>query len=111
MNNLQQQASDPDYSIWVSASAGTGKTKILTDRFLRLLIKGVNFQNILCLTFTNAASIEMQLRISNKLKTFSLCDPKQLEQELFLMSGQKPLALELENAKIYIANCLIIMSL
>ncbi|WP_341788886.1 MULTISPECIES: UvrD-helicase domain-containing protein [unclassified Rickettsia] len=99
MNNLQQQASDPDYSVWVSASAGTGKTKILTDRFLRLLIKGVNFQNILCLTFTNAASVEMQLRISNKLKTFSLCDPKQLEQELFLMSGQKPLALELENAK------------
>ena len=99
MNNLQQQASDPDYSIWVSASAGTGKTKILTDRFLRLLIKGVNFQNILCLTFTNAASVEMQLRISNKLKIFSLCDSKQLEQELFLMSGQKPLALELENAK------------
>ncbi|ASX28053.1 AAA family ATPase [Rickettsia sp. MEAM1 (Bemisia tabaci)] len=99
MNNLQQQASDPDYSVWVSASAGTGKTKILTDRFLRLLIKGVNFQNILCLTFTNAASIEMQLRISNKLKTFSLCNPKQLEQELFLMSGYKPLALELENAK------------
>ncbi len=99
MNDLKQQASDPDYSVWVSASAGTGKTKILTDRFLRLLIKGVNFKNILCLTFTNAASVEMQLRISNKLKTFSLCDPAELEQELFLMSGQKPLALELENAK------------
>ena len=99
MNTLQQQASDPDYSVWVSASAGTGKTKILTDRFLRLLIKGVNPSNILCLTFTNAASVEMQLRISNKLKTFSLYDPEKLEQELFLISGHKPLALELENAK------------
>lgn len=99
MSNLQQQASDPDYSVWVSASAGTGKTKILTDRFLRLLIKGVNPTNILCLTFTNAAAVEMQLRISNKLKYFALCDLQKLEEELFLMNGKKPLAAELENTK------------
>jgi len=99
MNDLQQQASDPDYSVWVSASAGTGKTKILTDRFLRLLIKGVNPAHILCLTFTNAAAIEMQGRISNKLKHFSLCDSQKLEEELFLMSGHKPFSAELENAK------------
>ncbi|MGX6960745.1 MAG: UvrD-helicase domain-containing protein [Rickettsia endosymbiont of Pentastiridius leporinus] len=99
MSDLQQQASDPNYSIWVSASAGTGKTKILTDRFLRLLIKGVQPQNILCLTFTNAAAVEMQLRISKKLRIFSLCDPQKLEEELILMTGDKPLSHEIENAK------------
>ncbi|MFP3012630.1 MAG: UvrD-helicase domain-containing protein [Rickettsia sp.] len=99
MSNLQQQASDPNYSVWVSASAGTGKTKILTDRFLRLLIMGVEPTNILCLTFTNAASIEMQARINSKLKHLSLCDAEKLENELFLMSGNKPLPQEIENAK------------
>ncbi|AAY61025.1 uvrD/REP helicase N-terminal domain protein [Rickettsia felis str. Pedreira] len=99
MSNLQQQASDPNYSVWVSASAGTGKTKILTDRFLRLLITGVEPANILCLTFTNAASIEMQARINSRLKHLSLCDTKKLEEELFLMSGNKPLPQEIENAK------------
>lgn len=99
MSNLQQQASDPNYSVWVSASAGTGKTKILTDRFLRLLITGIEPANILCLTFTNAASIEMQARINSRLKHLSLCDTKKLEEELFLMSGNKPLPQEIENAK------------
>ncbi|GAA5252110.1 UvrD-helicase domain-containing protein [Candidatus Rickettsia kedanie] len=99
MSNLQQQASDPNYSVWVSASAGTGKTKILTDRFLRLLITGVEPTNILCLTFTNAAVIEMQARINSKLKHLSLCDAEKLENELFLMSGNKPLPQEIENAK------------
>ncbi|QQV75594.1 RecBCD enzyme subunit RecB [Rickettsia tillamookensis] len=99
MSNLQQQASDPNTSVWVSASAGTGKTKILTDRFLRLLITGVEPANILCLTFTNAASIEMQARINSRLKHLSLCDTKKLEEELFLISGNKPLPQEIENAK------------
>lgn len=99
MSNLQQQASDPNTSVWVSASAGTGKTKILTDRFLRLLITGVEPTNILCLTFTNAASIEMQARINSRLQHLSLCDTKKLEEELFLISGNKPLPQEIENAK------------
>ncbi|ABV75405.1 ATP-dependent helicase [Rickettsia akari str. Hartford] len=99
MSNLQQQASDPNYSVWVSASAGTGKTKILTDRFLRLLITGVEPTNILCLTFTNSAAIEMKARINSKLKHLSLCDAENLENELFLMSGNKPLPQEIENAK------------
>ncbi|CAK6508316.1 MAG: exodeoxyribonuclease V subunit beta [Rickettsia endosymbiont of Ixodes ricinus] len=99
MSDLQQQASDPNYSVWVSASAGTGKTKILTDRFLRLLITGVEPSNILCLTFTNAAAVEMQARINSRLKYLSLCNAEKLEKELFLMSGDKPSPQETENAK------------
>ena len=38
----QKDAANPNYSVWVEASAGTGKTKVLSDRVLRLLIKNVN---------------------------------------------------------------------
>ena len=54
--NHQQRASDPAASVWVEASAGTGKTRILTDRVLRLLLNGSEPPRILCLTFTNAAA-------------------------------------------------------
>ena len=63
-NQEQILASDPEHSVWVSASAGTGKTKVLTDRVLRLLLEDVPFDKILCLTFTNAAATEMTNRIS-----------------------------------------------
>ncbi|MEQ1843137.1 MAG: UvrD-helicase domain-containing protein, partial [Verrucomicrobiales bacterium] len=55
---LQSRASDPGQSVWVAASAGSGKTKVLTDRVLRLLLPGPDGQpgtrpeRILCLTFT-----------------------------------------------------------
>ena len=53
----QHEASDPRFSAWVEASAGAGKTKILTDRVLRLLLAGVPPERILCLTFTKAAAV------------------------------------------------------
>ncbi|MFY9589761.1 UvrD-helicase domain-containing protein [Rickettsia endosymbiont of Halotydeus destructor] len=99
MSDLQRQASDPKYSVWVAASAGTGKTKILTDRVLRLLIKGAEFKNILCLTFTNAAALEMKTRISNKLKNFALAEISTLKEELFSVTGEKPSANEIANAQ------------
>ena len=55
----QRIASNPKTSVWVSASAGTGKTKILVDRLLRLLLDGVNVDNILCITYSKAAAQEM----------------------------------------------------
>ena len=63
-------ASNPQESIWVAASAGTGKTKVLTDRVLRLLLPrndgsaGTPPNRILCLTFTKAAANEMAVRIN-----------------------------------------------
>jgi ATP-dependent helicase/nuclease subunit A len=99
MNELQQQASDPKYSVWVSASAGTGKTKILTDRVLRLLIKGVPFEKILCLTFTNAAALEMQSRIKNKLAKFAANETTKLTEELGLLLTREPLKSEVQYTK------------
>ncbi|WP_316355188.1 UvrD-helicase domain-containing protein [Candidatus Trichorickettsia mobilis] len=96
MNNLQLKASNPENSVWVSASAGTGKTKILTDRVLRLLISGVPPQKILCLTFTNAAAGEMQHRIYNKLEAWTKADDNQLMADLRLLTGLAPNREELE---------------
>ncbi|MGD9638832.1 MAG: double-strand break repair helicase AddA [Alphaproteobacteria bacterium] len=67
----QQKASNPLTSSWVTASAGSGKTKVLADRYLRLLLEGVNPKTILCLTFTNAAAAEMHDRISLKLQEWA----------------------------------------
>jgi ATP-dependent helicase/nuclease subunit A len=59
----QIQASNPADSVWVSANAGSGKTRVLTDRVARLLLSGVEPQHILCLTYTKAAATEMQNRL------------------------------------------------
>jgi len=63
----QRQAADPDSSVWVSASAGSGKTKVLVDRVLNLLLRGSDPGRILCLTFTKAAAAETANRLSDRL--------------------------------------------
>ena len=64
----QALAVTPDRSVWLSASAGTGKTQVLTARVLRLLLQGdVAPDQILCLTFTKAGAAEMATRIGEKL--------------------------------------------
>lgn len=94
-NILQILASDPESSAWVSASAGTGKTKILTDRVLRLLISGARFDKILCLTFTNAAANEMLERINKKLANWAILEPSALALDIELTCGRPALASEL----------------
>ena len=64
----QAKASDPAASVFVSANAGTGKTKLLTDRVLRLLLSGAPADGILCVTYTRAAAAEMRNRIFNRIK-------------------------------------------
>ncbi len=79
---LQQQASDPQNSVWVFASAGCGKTKILTDRVLRLLLADVAPGKILCLTFTKVAAAEMQSRINAQLSQWIIDDEDELKAKL-----------------------------
>ncbi|MCW4460184.1 double-strand break repair helicase AddA [Sphingomonas sp. BT-65] len=63
----QAAASAPDGSVWLSASAGTGKTHVLASRVFRLLLRGVDPGAILCLTFTKAGAAEMAARVNGRL--------------------------------------------
>ncbi len=91
-NVVQRQASDPQASVWVTASAGTGKTKVLTDRVLRLMLNGSKPDQILCLTFTKAAASVMTNRIREELSTWATCDDAKLNDKLTKLTGRKPTA-------------------
>lgn len=111
-NVLQRQASNPKSSVWVGASAGSGKTKVLTDRVLRILLPkskdepGSPVHKILCLTFTKAAASEMALRISSILAEWAALPQKSsrddagktLDQELKKLLGREPADYEIEAA-------------
>lgn len=64
---VRADAGHPHHSVFLSANAGSGKTTILTNRVLRLLLDGVDPAGILCLTYTKAAAAEMQDRIFKEL--------------------------------------------
>ncbi len=85
----QQKASDPKDCVWVEASAGTGKTKILSDRILRLLLQGVAPSKILALTYTKAAAVEMSERVYKRLADWVSLSDDALAKELFSLMGYK----------------------
>ena len=95
----QRKASDPAASVWVGASAGTGKTKVLTDRVLRLLLGGTAPERILCLTFTRAAAAEMALRITRELARWTVADDDGLSVSLKVLTGADPARATLDRAR------------
>ena len=84
----QIQAADPMASTWVSANAGSGKTRVLTDRVARLLLAGVDPSNILCLTYTKAAASEMQNRLFRRLGAWAMMPDDALRKELYDMGAE-----------------------
>jgi len=86
----QLKASDPLSSVWVGASAGTGKTFVLTNRVLRLMLSGTNPDKILCLTYTNAAAAEMAIRVNKRLAEWVTFDEKKFIDELSDLLGHTP---------------------
>ena len=78
----QALAASPGGHVWLSASAGTGKTHVLTARVYRLLLGGVRPENILCLTFTKAGAAEMAERIHNRLAAWVQMDDRALFRDL-----------------------------
>jgi len=84
----QRLAADPEVSVWVEASAGTGKTKVLSDRVLRLLLSGASPARILCLTYTKAAAVEMSNRIADKLSLWAVIEDEKLNDELSVLLGE-----------------------
>ncbi len=78
----QIDAADPNASTWLSANAGSGKTRVLTDRVARLLLEGAPPQNILCLTYTKAAAGEMQNRLFKTLGAWAMMPDADLADTL-----------------------------
>jgi ATP-dependent helicase/nuclease subunit A len=78
----QHDASDPTVSAWVSANAGAGKTHVLAQRVIRLLLQGTPPEKILCLTFTKAAAANMANRIFETLGGWTSLDDAKLDAEI-----------------------------
>jgi ATP-dependent helicase/nuclease subunit A len=83
LHGNQMHAVAPNETVWLSASAGTGKTQVLSSRVLRLLLQEhVEPSQILCLTFTKAGATEMAARINDKLAKWVRLDDVRLTEEL-----------------------------
>jgi ATP-dependent helicase/nuclease subunit A len=83
----QTAASDPDVSAWVAANAGSGKTYVLAQRVINLLLKGVAPEKILCITFTKAAAANMAKRVFDDLAEWTTLDDDALDKAIREKSG------------------------
>ncbi|HET9810825.1 MAG TPA: double-strand break repair helicase AddA [Sphingomicrobium sp.] len=82
LEGSQANAADPQVHAALSASAGTGKTEVLTARVLLLLLQGARPESILCLTFTKAAAAEMANRIMARLAAWVRLKDSELATDL-----------------------------
>lgn len=105
---LAQQglASDPDNSAWVAANAGAGKTHVLTQRVLRLLLGGAAPESLLCLTYTKAAAAEMRDRVTRRLAGWAVMQEEVLASEIEALTERRPDAERLRFARTLFARAL-----
>ncbi len=91
-STLEQQyaSSNPKNSAWVSANAGSGKTHVLTQRVIRLMLAGNAPDKILCLTFTKAAAANMKNRVFSTLANWTMMEDAKLDAEILNTSNQHP---------------------
>src|SRR5262247_3759643 len=90
LRRLQVEASDPAVSAWVTANAGSGKTHVLAQRVIRLLLDGVDPAKILCITFTKAAAANMANRVFDELRRWTTLDGAQLDDAIARISQLRP---------------------
>ena len=90
LRERQVRASDPAFSIWVSANAGSGKTHVLTQRVIRLLLAGTAPSRILCLTFTKAAAAQMATRVFRTLSDWTMMEDRDLRDAIVLTGAPAP---------------------
>jgi ATP-dependent helicase/nuclease subunit A len=95
----QAAGADPAASAWVSANAGTGKTHVLTQRMLRLLLAGTEPARILALTYTKAAAAEMATRVAARLAEWVTAGDKELAGWLAELLDRRPTADEMRRAR------------
>jgi ATP-dependent helicase/nuclease subunit A len=90
VTGVQLAASDPAVSAWVSANAGAGKTHVLAQRVIRLLLDGNDPGAILCITFTKAAAANMAKRVYDTLAAWTVLDDDKLDEEIRKASRRTP---------------------
>ncbi|MDQ4061995.1 MAG: double-strand break repair helicase AddA, partial [Pseudomonadota bacterium] len=88
IGEAQRQASDPLASAWVSANAGSGKTTVLTQRVIRLLLGETDPGRILCLTFTKAAAAHMANKVFGSLSRWAVLPDEDLAQAIETYEGR-----------------------
>ena len=89
-NQAQREAANPSGSRLAAANAGSGKTRVLVSRVSRILLKGADPADILCLTYTRAAASEMQQRLFATLGKWSVLPSEALREELTELFGHPP---------------------
>ena len=103
----QIDAARPDASTWLTANAGSGKTRVLTDRVARLLLEDVDPQQILCLTYTKAAASEMQNRLFKRLGAWAMLKDADLRASLAELGIERALSpAALRNARTLFARAI-----
>ncbi|EJF98191.1 double-strand break repair helicase AddA [Bartonella vinsonii subsp. arupensis Pm136co] len=102
----QATATHPQKNVWVSANAGSGKTHVLSERVIRLLLNGTPPARILCLTYTRAAAAVMQSRIFRTLSSWNELDDEQLQKTLSKLENKPINAKKLTYARQLFARAL-----
>ena len=90
VRRVQIDASNPAVSAWVAANAGSGKTYVLAQRVIRLMLDGAEPAKVLCLTFTKAAAANMANQIFGTLAAWIALDDDALDNAIEQMEGEPP---------------------
>ena len=90
LRRVQAEASNPEISAWVAANAGSGKTHVLAQRVIRLLLAGIDPAKILCITFTKAAAANMTNRVFDSLRGFTSLEDARLRTAISNIADRVP---------------------
>jgi ATP-dependent helicase/nuclease subunit A len=106
VRGVQIDAANPEVSAFVSANAGSGKTYVLAQRVINLLLRGVDPAKILCITFTKTAAANMANEVFKRLAAWTTLDDAALDEQIRLSTGRTPSAGERARARQLFASAL-----
>ena len=106
VHDAQAKASHPATSAFVAANAGSGKTYVLVNRVIRLLLHGTPPEKILCITFTKAAAANMAEKVFERLGRWVTLPNDQLDREILAAGEGKPSAQTRSRARELFASAL-----
>ncbi|MGB6505984.1 MAG: UvrD-helicase domain-containing protein, partial [Xanthobacteraceae bacterium] len=90
VRRAQRAAANPKASSWLAANAGSGKTHVLAQRVINLLLEGFEPEKILCITFTKAAAANMAKRVFDTLAAWTTYDDAKLDNVIHEQLGEAP---------------------